>query len=49
VIPALNLLAAKLGVNAALVALVALVFVGLLTGFVLLAQSVVGWFKDRNP
>jgi hypothetical protein len=46
VIPVLSCLAAKLGVNAALVALV---FVGLLTGFVLLAQFVVGWFKDRNP
>ena len=45
-IPALNCLAARLGVNAALVALV---FAGLLTGFVLLAQSVVAWFKDRNP
>jgi hypothetical protein len=46
VILAVNYLAAKLGVNAALMALV---FVGLLTGFVLLAQSVASWFKDRNP
>jgi hypothetical protein len=46
VISALNDLAAKLGINAALAALV---FVGLLTGFVLLAQSVAGWSEDRNP
>ena len=45
-IPALTDLAAKLGVNAALVVLA---FAGLLTGIVLLAQSVARWFEDQNP
>jgi hypothetical protein len=46
VIPALTEVAETLGVNATLVALV---FAGLITSLVLLAQSVIGWFEDRNP
>jgi hypothetical protein len=39
-------MAKKLAMNPALLALV---LASLITGFVLLAQSVVGWFEDRNP
>jgi hypothetical protein len=46
VIQALTEVAEKLAMNAALLALM---LAGLITGFVLLAQSVVGWFEDRNP
>jgi len=38
--------AETLSVNATLAALV---ITALITGFVLLAQSVIGWFEDRNP
>jgi hypothetical protein len=46
VIPTLTELAAKLGVNGAFLAPL---FAALITGLVFLAQSVVGWFEDRNP
>jgi hypothetical protein len=46
VIRSLTEVAETLSVNATLAALV---IAALITGFVLLAQSVIGWFEDRNP
>jgi len=46
VIRALTEVAETLGVNSTLAALV---IAALITSLVLLAQSVVGWFEDRNP
>ena len=45
-IPTLTEIAAELGVTTVFVPLV---FAGLFTGFVLLLQSRVRWFEDRNP
>ena len=45
-IPALTEVAETLGVNATPAALV---IAALITSLVLLAQSVIGWFEDRNP